>query len=150
MELVDLLKGVELFSGMNEDQLGRLAAISQPVDYAAGDIVFAQGEPGNNLYVIRDGQVEVIVGEDPETGRSAIYLGRGQIFGEMALIDYGERSATIRCASKKASLAVIKREDFEHLCQADTAIGYIAMRNMAMDLSFKLRHRNLKSEGGSN
>jgi CRP-like cAMP-binding protein len=142
MDLVNLLKGVELFTGLDDDQLRRLAAISQVVTYQDGDVVFAQGAPGEELYVIQDGQFEVIVGEDPETSRTTVYLGQGQIFGEMALIDYGERSATIRCASDGATLAIIGRADFEALCSADTAIGYIAMRNMASDLSFKLRHRN--------
>lgn len=143
MDLVELLKGVELFSGLNEDQLKRLSAISHPVEYQDGQVVFAQGEQGDALYVIREGQVEVLVGEDPATAHSAVYLGRGQIFGEMALVDYGERSATIRCASDRALIDRIKREDFERLCESDTAIGYIVMRNIASDLSFKLRHRNL-------
>lgn len=147
MELVELLKGVEVFAGMTEEQLKRLAAISRVVEYRDGEIVFRQGETGDKLYVIQDGQVAVVVGDDL-TARPALYLGRGQIFGEMAIIDYGERSATIRCASQHAVLAVIGRDDFEALCSSDTAIGYIAMRNMASDLSFKLRHRNLNPKSG--
>ncbi len=144
MDLVELLKGVELFAGLDDDQLSRLAAISHPVEYEDGQIVFAKGEQGDNLYIIREGQVGVILGDEPVIDQSIVYLGRGQIFGEMALIDYGERSATIRCASKNAIIYVIRREDFERLCRSDTAIGYIVMLNMASDLSFKLRHRNLE------
>jgi CRP/FNR family cyclic AMP-dependent transcriptional regulator len=147
MELVELLKGVELFAGMSEDQLKRLAAISRVVEYRDGEIVVRQGETGDRLYVIRDGQVAVVVGDDLRA-QPTLYLGRGQIFGEMALIDYGERSATIRCASEQAVLAVIGRDDFETLCTSDTAIGYIVMRNMASDLSFKLRHRNMNPKSG--
>lgn len=148
MELVDLLKGVELFAGLNTDQIQRLAAITRLVEYKDGEIVFKQGEPGDRLYVIQDGQVAVVVGDDPKTAQPTLYLGRGQIFGEMAIIDYGERSATIRCASPTARLGMIERQAFEDLCAADTAIGYIAMRNMASDLSFKLRHRNLNPKSG--
>lgn len=148
MELVTLLKGVELFAGLNQAQLERLAAISTAQEYKDGEIVFSQGEPGSHLYVIADGQMQVLVGEDVESAHLAVYLGRGQIFGEMALIDYGERSATIRCGSERAQIYAMKREDFETLCKSDTAIGYIVMRNMASDLSFKLRHRNLKPESG--
>ena len=147
MELVELLKGVELFAGMTDDQLQRLVAISRVVEYREGEIVIRQGETGDRLYVIWDGQVAVLVGDDLNA-RPTLYLGQGQIFGEMALIDYGERSATIRCASQQAVLAVIGRDDFETLCSSDTAIGYIVMRNMASDLSFKLRHRNLNPKSG--
>ncbi len=144
-ELVELLKGVELFAGLTQEQLERLARISRLIEVHDGETIFSQGEAGHTLYIIRDGQVEVIL-EDPQAGgQTAVYLGRGQIFGEMALIDYGERSATIRCASRKAVLAVIEREAFERLCAEDTAIGYVVMRNMASDLSFKLRHRNLEA-----
>ena len=148
MELVDLLKSVELFAGLNQEQLERLAAITRFVEYRDGDVIFARGEQGSTLYVISEGQVEVILAEDPIEAQPAVYLGRGQIFGEMALIDYGERSATIRCGSKSAKVAVLERERFEALCAADTAIGYAVMRNMASDLSFKLRLRNMEPKSG--
>ncbi|MBN1964375.1 MAG: cyclic nucleotide-binding domain-containing protein [Anaerolineae bacterium] len=143
MDWVDLLRSVGLFAGLDRGQVGRVVAISTPVEFKDGNVIISQGEKGDRLYVIGEGQVEVIVGEDPATARTALYLGQGQIFGEMALIDYGERSATIRCASDRAVIAVIKREDFEQLCQSDTGIGYVVMRNLASDLSFKLRLRNL-------
>ncbi len=148
MDLVELLRGVELFAGLDEEQLSRLSRISHPEEYRDGDIVFRQGDQGDRLYIIREGQFGVIVGDDPETARPTIYLGTGQIFGEMALVDYGERSATIRCASDHAALSVIMRDDFERLCTADTAIGYIIMRNIASDLSFKLRRQNLRPQSG--
>lgn len=147
MGLVELFQIVELFSGLNEAQLRRLTEISQTVQFKEGDIVFAQGDPGDQLYVVQEGQFEVIVGEEPEAVRSTVvYLGKGQLFGEMALIDYGERSATIRCASDTAAVQVIERNAFLNLCASDTAIGFTVMRNIASDLSFKLRRRNLNLE----
>ncbi len=136
--LVELLRGVELFAGLDAGQLAQLAAITRRKDVQDGEVIISQGEAGDALYVIDEGQVEVIL----PGARTAAFLGPGQIFGEMALVDYGLRSATVRCATGTARLAIIPREDFEHLCAADTAIGYIVMRNMASDLSFKLRHRN--------
>ena len=148
MELLDLLKGIELFANLSDEQLRKLAAISSVVSYTDGQIVFAQGDQGEHMYVVSEGQVGVIVNDDPQTGSSMVFLGPGQLVGEMALIDYGERSATIRCASKTATLYRIARNDFERLCAADTAIGYTVMRNMVSDLSFKLRHRNLEAKSG--
>lgn len=143
--LVELFRSVELFHRLNPDQLARLAAIARIEQYAEGDVVFSQGDQGAALYVIEEGQVEVILEGEPDMPQTAVFLGRGQLVGEMALIDYGERSATIRCATSMAKLVVIQRGDFERLCESDTAIGYVVMRNMASDLSFKLRHRNLES-----
>jgi CRP-like cAMP-binding protein len=70
-------------------------------------------------------------------------MGVGQLIGEMALLDQGPRSATLRAVSNPTALHVIQRQDFINLCQHDTHIGYIVMRNLANDLSFKLRLRNL-------
>ena len=61
----------------------------------------------------------------------------------MALIDQGPRSATVRAIVEPTKVQVIKREAFEKLCMENNRIGYIVMRNLAADLSFKLRHHNL-------
>ena len=66
----------------------------------------------------------------------------------MALIDLGKRSATVRCSRDNTILRSIQGEDFTALCEEDTAIGYVIMRNIAVDLSFKLRHRNLDLGSG--
>jgi CRP/FNR family transcriptional regulator, cyclic AMP receptor protein len=65
------------------------------------------------------------------------------VLGEMALLDQGPRSASLRANSEPTVLQVLQRNQFEKLCQENTRIGYIVMRNLAADLSFKLRHRNL-------
>jgi CRP/FNR family transcriptional regulator, cyclic AMP receptor protein len=142
-DLLKLLKAVELFIGLNDQQLQRLIDISQEKTFKAGEVIFNQGSEGDKLYLIRHGQVEIRVETDAGQSRSQVYLGQGQIFGEMALIDYGRRSATVRAITNGTIVDVIDRDAFTHLCDEDNNIGYIVMRNMAVDLSFKLRHRNL-------
>lgn len=150
MALVDLLKAVGLFNGLTDEQLQSLIAISEEAHYNDEEVIFQQGSDGDKLYFIREGQVEILIRRKPnEPERSQVYLGRGQIFGEMALLDLGKRSATVRCSQDNTILHVISREAFTDLCSSNTAIGYIIMRNLAMDLSFKLRHRNLDLGAGS-
>ncbi len=141
--LVQLLRAAELFIGLTDEQIRRLAAISQELTFKKGETIFAQGDEGDRLYVIRRGQVEITVADTKGRARSEVYLGQGQVFGEMALIDYGRRSATVRCVRDGTVVDMISRDNFTDLCNADKAIGYIVMRNLAVDLSFKLRHRNL-------
>ena len=144
MSLIDLLKTVSLFNGLSDHQLQRLIDISAEEIFDDEEIIIKQGAEGDKLYFISEGQVEIRVRRRPtEPERSQVYLGRGQIFGEMALIDMGKRSATVRCSQDHTVLRVIGSDAFSDLCGSDTAIGYIIMRNMAIDLSFKLRHRNL-------
>jgi CRP-like cAMP-binding protein len=150
MVLLDLWKTVGLFSGLSDEQLQRLIAISHEETFNEGDVIFEQGAEGEKLYFISEGQVEIRIRKTPQSPeRSQVFLGRGQIFGEMALLDLGKRSATVKCSRNHTILRSITGDAFTELCSTDTAIGYIIMRNMAVDLSFKLRHRNLDLGAGS-
>jgi CRP/FNR family transcriptional regulator/CRP/FNR family cyclic AMP-dependent transcriptional regulator len=145
MDTIELLRGVEVFDGLTDEELRRVAGICREAKYRKGDTVTTQGEEGEELYVVRDGLVEVTVSEGGESGstpRSVVNLGTGQVVGEMALVDRGPRSATVRCVTD-ATVNIIERDAFETLCQADHHIGMVVYRNLAADLSFKLRHRHL-------
>ena len=66
------------------------------------------------------------------------------MIGELALIDQGYRSASVRATqSSGCALLVLSGADFRALCEQNYRIGFIVMRNLALDVSFKLRHRNL-------
>ena len=141
MSLIELLKNVALFDGLSEGELEAVANLCAEQSYPAGGIVIQQGDMGEELFVIQKGQVEIIVmGTRPE--RPLVVLGEGQILGEMSLLDYGFRSATGR-ATVPTIVQIIQGKDFTDLCDRDHHIGYVVMRNLAADLSFKLRHRNL-------
>jgi len=124
-----------------------LAAICKERKYRQGEIIAQQGESGNELFIVTAGYVEVRVTERASEGRVIINLGEGQLVGEMSLVDFGPRSATVLAGTDPTIVQVIYRDDFESLCQENTNIGYIIMRNIASDLSFKLRHRNLTLGG---
>lgn len=142
MELIRLLRNVEMFSGLTNVQLEKLAEIFERHEYTRDQVLFSQGEEGDRLFLIQDGYVEVIVeSPDKPDGRAIVNLGAGQSVGEMALIDEGPRSATVRAMTDRAAVAFVTREAFENLCETDTAIGYRVMRNIAADLSFRLRRR---------
>ncbi len=109
MDLVFLLKGVSLFRDLSGEQLLPLTDIAQNVHVDAGDLVFAEGEPGDHLYVILDGEVEVL-----HAGERVAKLGQNECFGEMALLDSQKRSASIR-AMVNVELLAIARDDFQDL-----------------------------------
>ena len=144
MDLVRILKGVELFRGLDNAQLQRIIGIGQEETYQQGQVIVSQGEPGDKMYIISKGQVEVRV-DTKGSAHTAVYLGEGQVFGEMALLERASRSATIVASRGGTVVQSFPGDKFEALWQSDTAIGYIMMRNMALDLSFKLRHQNVGS-----
>ena len=151
MVTIDSLRRVEVLAGLTGQQLAQVAAICHVKTFNAQDVIVHEGEPSGDIYVIATGSVEIVLSGGRVTAetlaasgpKTIVSLGQGQVFGEMALIDMGPRSATVRCTADASQLYVIRREDLSRLCEQDTDIGYKVMRNLAADLSFKLRHRNL-------
>ncbi|MCA9934918.1 MAG: cyclic nucleotide-binding domain-containing protein [Ardenticatenaceae bacterium] len=137
-----LFKRVQLFNGLTEAELADVAAICREVIVAPGEQIIAQNTTGSEMYVVAEGAADVYI-QGLEDSRSLVVLGKGQVIGEMALIDQGYRSASVRATKEGATLYLIESGDFYRLCQENYHIGYVAMRNMSIDLSFKLRHRNL-------
>lgn len=147
----ELLERSELFAGLTSDQIERVAALGRDVEYQSGEEIVREGEASHEVYVVREGMVEVLVSEGtipdvpgPPEMRSIVHLGPSRTFGEMALVDRGTRSATIRCVKDGTRLTILPRKELLALCDSEPGIGYRLMRNVASDLSFKLRHRNLR------
>ena len=144
MDHSEILGSVELFESITPAELQAIARICKEVTFTNGDVITQQGEPGEDLFIVLDGFVEVLhSGTQPEQSpRTIIHLGKGQIFGEMALVDHGTRSATVRAASDPTHVLMINCDDFVQECEKNHHLGYVVMRNIAADLSFKLRHRH--------
>lgn len=142
MSISTLLRRVQLFADLDKSELDQLAAISTHLEFQKGDVIIQQNTTGTEMYIIAAGGVEVYI-QGLNNARSLVLLGEGQVVGEMALIDQGYRSASVRATNKGASLYKIERDVFYELCNANTHIGFLVMRNLAIDIAFKLRHRNL-------
>ena len=139
-DLVKIMSRVELFRDLNAEQLASIGDISQKEVFAQGTVICSQGDVGDKMYIIGDGQVEIVVTDKQGRKNSVVYLGSGQIVGEMALVDEGTRSASVVATDQETEIYSIPNDRFTELCRTNTDIGYIMMRNIAQDLSFKLRH----------
>ena len=142
MNLKQIIKMAELFRGLTDNHIQHVIGICHEEKCDHGTVVFKQGENGDKLYIVGQGQVEVSVTDGEGVTRPAVYLGEGQVFGEMALIDEAPRSASVIIAEDDTVLYSINSPEFIALCMTNTDIGYVMMRNIAQDLSFKLRHRD--------
>lgn len=141
--ILRVIQQSEIFHSLSAAQRKRLAEITERHDYAEGAVIVAQDTPGDLLYIIGEGQVEVVQGGGQSAPTTTVFLGEGQIFGEVAFLDQGLRTATVIAADDPTVVYSVQRDQFEALCKADTALGYQIMRNLALDLAFKLRHQNL-------
>ncbi|EDZ63660.1 protein containing cyclic nucleotide-binding domain [Sulfurimonas gotlandica GD1] len=91
IEKVIILKSINLFSEISENDLLAVAMQLQELEYDENSVVFNQGDLGTSLYIIVRGEVEVIINEQVIS-----ILGEKNIFGELAALDPEPRSATIK------------------------------------------------------
>jgi CRP-like cAMP-binding protein len=96
--------------------------------YGAGDVIFRRGDPADCMYVVADGEVEIVVTDQPVD-----VLGRESIFGEMALIGKEPRSATAR-ARTDCRLVEIAEKRFLYLVQNTPHFALEVMRVLAQRL----------------
>ena len=136
--IVGLLKGVELFSELNEEQLGMLADLVVAQNFNRDETVVLEGDDSvQALYLIASGSVQVyMTGVD---GRETIlsFLERGDFFGEMSLIDGEPRSASVRTVTD-AQLLIIHRESFLQLIRQSPEIAM----GLLSEMSKRLRKAN--------
>jgi Cyclic nucleotide-binding domain len=118
------LRNTLLFDDIDGELLDALAVRSREVDHQAGDVVVTVGDPGDALYVVMRGVVTV-----EREGKVVAQLGRGQAFGELALIDGRPRQATVR--SEKASrLLRLPRDTFDQAMAEHPEIGLGLVRGL--------------------
>ena len=79
--------------------------------FESGEIIFHEGDVGDYLYIIADGQVEVLKEDDNKKLQPICTLGKGEYFGEMALLNEKMRSATVR-AKSSCNILALKNRDF--------------------------------------
>jgi trk system potassium uptake protein TrkA len=108
---VELLRGVWLFSACDEDEIERIAVMAEPRSFPMGSEITREGEPGLEFYVVVAGDAVAAV-EGDEVGR----IGPGGFFGEMALIDGGERVATVTAVQQLETL-VLGRHEFNEMLE---------------------------------
>ncbi len=150
-DYVNILRRTDVFYDLSEAQLQMVASICSEIEYKMGDLVFEENTVGEEMYVIAQGEVEVLldpslvqVQPGPHSGPSVIAtLRAGQTFGEVALVDQGLRTASARCATRRARLLVLPRGRLITLCDSYPELGYRVMRNLAADLAFKIRGTDL-------
>jgi CRP/FNR family cyclic AMP-dependent transcriptional regulator len=144
------LKQVDIFYHLPQPQLEMLAALCQERTYTMGEIVLKEGANSKDLYIIAQGEVEILVNpavvggpESPNGSITIATLRRGQSFGEIALVDEGLRSATVRAAQKDTRLLILERASVMRLCKSHPQLGFQLMYNLAADLAMKIRNTDL-------
>ena len=125
----DELRGIDLFSGVSDAGLERIAACAGSVECEPGQVLALPGDAGSGMFVILDGEVSI------EARAGAYSLGAGTFFGELSLLNpETERVARVRAATDVRAIA-IPRSDALELIESEPALALAMLRELARRLA---------------
>jgi len=135
------LNEIELFKGRKAETLAALEKCMESRSYKAGDKIFARGDGGGELLLIRKGAVRIML---PITTKQSHHLGtfgRGSFFGEMAFLDGDVRSADA-VAFTDTDLYALSRKTFDTVAEEHKKLALGLMEGLASVLASRLRYTN--------
>ena len=134
---VERMREIGIFGALSDEVLARLAEMEQLM-LSPGQLVFAEGDHGREMYIVLDGEVEVLKRSRKGRDQRVAILGPNDAFGEMSIIDVQPRSATVRTLGPTRLLR-IRSDDLDALYRSDLRGYAILVLNLARDLSRRLR-----------
>lgn len=106
-ETLELLARVPLFSALAAEELDRVAQVAVPRRFAAGQVVFREGDASDTCYIIRNGHARAVRAHLDGRSITLAQFGPGDIFGELAMLDDERRSATIEALEETEAIAIL-------------------------------------------
>jgi SulP family sulfate permease len=135
------LREMSLFKGRKEETLVALEACMEQRSYKAGDKIFARGDTGDTLFLIRRGAVRIELPIGGKLNYHVATFGRGDFFGEMTFLDREPRSADAK-AFTNTELYVLSRERFDALASEHKKLAIQLLEGIARTLAIRLRRAN--------
>lgn len=136
MENIAILKSFDFFRGLSTLELAKVNAVTHSVTFAPGEIIVKEGTGGDAMYLIKKGSVTV-----SRDARVLAKLGEGDPIGEIAFIDKGTRSATVK-ADDDAVLIEIPGAAFEKVLEDNKDIAFKVYKAITVILCQRLRESN--------
>jgi diguanylate cyclase (GGDEF)-like protein len=137
-DLAEFLGTVGIFSLLATDEAARVGGYLDPVSLAGGDVLFREGDPGDDLYIIRSGRIRIGIRLPDGTEHRIAELTAGDFVGEMSIFDNAPRSATCR-ALEASSLFALSRTEFSAIVAEHPRIALKLMYRMLNVATQRLR-----------
>jgi CRP/FNR family transcriptional regulator, cyclic AMP receptor protein len=148
MDTLSRLQTISLFSALKQDRerLEKIADLIKVEEFPPDTCIIKEGETGDTMYILNKGSVRVEKQTLSEDKFTVINLEDTMniFFGEVALMDNDVRSASVFTITD-VECFVLKKNDFEQLCEADPRIGYHVVKEIVKSLSSRLRKTTLDS-----
>ncbi len=141
--IVSLFKEISIFSSLSSQSLSRLYAKFNERIFSQGEIIFREGDGGDSMMVLASGEVRVSYLTSTSEEEALIILKKGDLLGEMALLESQPRSATA-IAHTPTILLEISQKDFLEYIEDDSAAGVPILLHLSRILSARLRETDIK------
>src|SRR6266571_1388347 len=127
------LKQVPLFAGLEDEDIRELMSVAKRRTFRSGEVIFHREDPGQVLYVIKEGKVKISLISPDGQEISLVVFGKGEYFGEFALIDGLPRSADA-IALEKVECYTLQRSDFQKAIMKNPQIAIQVMEVLSKRL----------------
>lgn len=135
------LQEIDLFAGRKEETLAALEACMEKRSFKAGQRIFARGDTGDDLFLIRRGSVRIVLPLGERQGHRLATFARADFFGEMAFLDRDARSADA-IAFTDTDLFVLSRANFDRFASEHKRAAMALLEGLARVLAIRLRYTN--------
>lgn len=138
--MIKKLQNIPLFHNLDEGVLEKLSSIITECKFDEKEEIFKEGEIGDALFIIEEGEIEIrkLISEEEGRFKTLAKLFRGEYFGEMALFDEKPRSASAHCIIK-SNIFKIRGSDFQRQLQEDTKTASVLLSAIIFTMSGRLR-----------
>ncbi len=139
-----ILSEITLFKELKEEELQEIFEKMESKDFESGRVIFEEGSPGAEMYIIKEGKIEVRL----KRGDLILVLAelkKGDFFGEFSLISEAERSATC-IATQNSTLLSLSKESFWKIVKKNPKIGVTVLKNLVEEMAERIRETNKNLE----
>lgn len=134
----DILRDKSVFFGLSDDQLELIAGLCRRADFSRGETLFREGDPGDTLYIVESGKVELFRTRGDGSRVTLAVVAAGALLGEMSLVNIEPRSAT-GVAAADTRVIVLRNSHLAEILREDKDLLITLLLNITRILSKRLR-----------
>ena len=145
MDLMQLLRRCEVFVGLDDSDLQKIAELPswQRKTYNAGEFIFREGAVSNNFYVLDDGEINLLVASRKEGTKELIQVAvdtvtKGDVFGWSSLVAPHTRSMSAICI-KRSTMIAVSGTELNELMDCNHSLGYEVTKSLVRVIAKRLR-----------
>jgi CRP/FNR family transcriptional regulator, cyclic AMP receptor protein len=129
---------VNVLGGLSDDEINTFVASCVLTEHQSGESIFSEGDGGDDLFIVKTGKVRISKAISLDVDRTLTVLGEGGVFGELAIVGQGSRSASA-VAVEHTTVLALSKASFVKLTEDAPALGLKIMGRFAAMLADRLR-----------